>query len=258
MTSEVCAMNRRAAVLAADSAVTVERWEAGKKEERYFKGANKIFELSNFQPVGLMIFDAADLHRTPWETIVKAFREQLGDKKCGTIAGYATEFFDFISNHHGLFPPGYRKKIFVELVDQGIIRNIQIANDDPSVKNAATPADADAARNVLLDQFKALLAGLPLKVPLAQADIDALVTLNDAELRHEVGVDIAAFAPGSTYSIDDLIKIGVDAVFKFPDGYLPETGVVIAGYGDDNYFPEYKEYLCRGLIGSSVIYDLKE
>jgi hypothetical protein len=103
MTSEVCAMNRRAAVLAADSAVTVESWSSGQKEERYFKGANKIFQLSNFQPVGLMIFDAADLHRVPWETIVKAFRDHLGDKKCGNLAGYAKEFFEYIEQQNMLF-----------------------------------------------------------------------------------------------------------------------------------------------------------
>ena len=44
MTSEVCLMNRRAVVLAADSATTVTYWTDKGKEERYFKGANNIFQ----------------------------------------------------------------------------------------------------------------------------------------------------------------------------------------------------------------------
>ena len=55
MTSEVCLMNRLAVVLAADSATTVTQWTERGPEERYFKGANKIFQLSDHHPVGLMI-----------------------------------------------------------------------------------------------------------------------------------------------------------------------------------------------------------
>jgi hypothetical protein len=60
VTAEVCIMNRLAVVLAADSAATVSQWTGSKYEERYFKGSNKIFQLSDHQPVGLMIFDSAD------------------------------------------------------------------------------------------------------------------------------------------------------------------------------------------------------
>ena len=61
MTAEVCLMNRLAVVLAADSATTVTRWSEAGREERYFKGANKIFQLSDHRPIGLMIYDAADI-----------------------------------------------------------------------------------------------------------------------------------------------------------------------------------------------------
>jgi hypothetical protein len=67
VTAEVCIMNRLAVVLAADSAATVTQWTGSKYEERYFKGSNKIFQLSDHHPVGLMIFDSADVLRVPWE-----------------------------------------------------------------------------------------------------------------------------------------------------------------------------------------------
>jgi hypothetical protein len=38
----------------ADSASTVTHWTEKGSEERYFKGANKIFQLSDHNPVGLM------------------------------------------------------------------------------------------------------------------------------------------------------------------------------------------------------------
>jgi hypothetical protein len=88
MTCEICVMNRHAAVLAADSASTVTRWVDGTVETRYFKGANKIFQLSHHQPVGVMIFNAADLLNVPWEILLKTFRDTLADKTFNSL-----EFF---------------------------------------------------------------------------------------------------------------------------------------------------------------------
>jgi hypothetical protein len=67
-------MNMNALVLAADSAATVAEWVGGKFERRYFKGTNKIFQLSNHQPVGAMIYGDADLEGMPWELLIKNFR----------------------------------------------------------------------------------------------------------------------------------------------------------------------------------------
>jgi len=46
MTAEVAIMNQHALVFAADSATTVTHWLKDKAEKRYFKGANKLFQLS--------------------------------------------------------------------------------------------------------------------------------------------------------------------------------------------------------------------
>lgn len=99
MTSEICMMNRLAAVLAADSATTVTQWTENGREERYFKGANKIFQISNKNPVGLMVFDSADILRVPWEIVVKEFRKSLSDKSFNHLEGYAEEFFLFLEEN---------------------------------------------------------------------------------------------------------------------------------------------------------------
>jgi hypothetical protein len=54
VTAEVCIMNRLAVVLAADSAATITQWTGDKVENRYFKGSNKIFQLSDHHPIGVM------------------------------------------------------------------------------------------------------------------------------------------------------------------------------------------------------------
>jgi hypothetical protein len=88
-------MNRLAIVLAADSASTVTQWTEKGSGERYFKGSNKIFQLSDHHPVGLMIFASSDILRVPWEIVVKAFRNELGKKSFNSLLEYAAEFFSF-------------------------------------------------------------------------------------------------------------------------------------------------------------------
>jgi len=78
MTAEVCLMNRLAVVIAADSALTVTQCTDRGAEQRYFKGSNKIFQLSDHQPVGLMIFNSSDILRVPWEIVSSSFPSDLG------------------------------------------------------------------------------------------------------------------------------------------------------------------------------------
>jgi hypothetical protein len=80
MTCEVALLNRRAVALAADSATTVTYWEQGEEKRRYFKGTNKLFNLSSVHPVGIMTSDSGNLHMVPWEVIVKAYRDHVGPK----------------------------------------------------------------------------------------------------------------------------------------------------------------------------------
>ena len=85
MTAEVAVMNKQAIALAADSAVTFQE-ETGHK---IFPSASKIFILSKYQPVGIMVYGSADFMQVPWETIIKVYRNNLGKKTFKTVADYA-------------------------------------------------------------------------------------------------------------------------------------------------------------------------
>ena len=77
MTAEIAILNKEAVALAADSAIT-----AGfQKNQKIFGSANKLFALSKYSPVGLMIYGSAQYMAIPWETIIKQYRRQLDEKK---------------------------------------------------------------------------------------------------------------------------------------------------------------------------------
>ena len=89
MTAEIGLMNRMAVALAADSAVTL-------GSMKVYNSANKLFMLSKYQPVGIMIYGNAELMSTPWETIIKVYRKNLYKNFFNTLEEYANDFINFL------------------------------------------------------------------------------------------------------------------------------------------------------------------
>jgi hypothetical protein len=85
VTAEIVIMNKEAIAMAADSAVTL----SGKTDQKIFTSANKIFALSKYHSVGIMIYGSALFMGVPWETIIKIYRNKLRKKKFDTL-----EYFD--------------------------------------------------------------------------------------------------------------------------------------------------------------------
>jgi hypothetical protein len=99
MTAEIGILNKKAVALAADSAATFSR-EDGRK---ILNTANKIFTLSKFHPVGIMIYGSAELCGVPWETIIKVFRKNLGMTKYPSLRDYANKFLEHLDSHNFIF-----------------------------------------------------------------------------------------------------------------------------------------------------------
>jgi hypothetical protein len=94
MTAVLGILNKQAVAIAADSAVTI----GDPINHKIFNRANKIFTLSKFHPVGVMIYNSANFMGTPWETIIKIYRKQLGDTSFSTVKLYQEDFISFLKN----------------------------------------------------------------------------------------------------------------------------------------------------------------
>lgn len=90
MTAIIGVMNKHAAAIAADSAVTL---GGGRK---VLNSANKLFSLSKHHPVAIAIYGNAELVGTPWEIIIKEYRKNLKNKSLAHVSDYVDDFFDFI------------------------------------------------------------------------------------------------------------------------------------------------------------------
>lgn len=110
MTTCVAILNRQGVALAADSAATVTSSEL---QTKIYNSANKLFTLSKYQPVGVMIYGSAALMSVPWETVIKVYREKLGDASFRTLQQYADNFIDFLQTPSYLFPEDYQDEYVI-------------------------------------------------------------------------------------------------------------------------------------------------
>lgn len=231
MTSEVCLMNRLGVVLAADSATTVKYWNGNAEEVRYFKGANKIFQLSESQPVGIMIYNAVDALRVPWEVIIKEFRRELGAKSFNSIQGYADEFIAFMNRDQKLFPAISRKAEFEEVLGRAILKFFIRFHED---KGAGKVTD-----------LAAFMSGAMANAKVDQSEVKFDLA-NISQLRQTFGpfaqtkFDEWLLVFKSTYNTlsDPEIDYVMSIALREVRTTSPSTGLVLAGFGDHSVFPE--------------------
>ncbi|MBZ5762249.1 hypothetical protein LAV84_23615 [Rhizobium sp. VS19-DR104.2] len=92
MTAEIAILNRTAVALAADSVVTL---SDGRRRKTY-DSAEKIFELSRFQPIALMIYNNAQFMNTPLEVIIREYREGLTTNTFKSLVQVWPEFEKYL------------------------------------------------------------------------------------------------------------------------------------------------------------------
>src|SRR6266571_1461136 len=107
MTAEIAIFNKSAVALAADSAVTIQT-PTGQK---IYNTVNKLFTLSKYQPVGVMVYGSAEFMDVPWESIIKEHRRELGTTKFNTIKEYVTNFVNWLETAKLLFPESHQMRV---------------------------------------------------------------------------------------------------------------------------------------------------
>jgi hypothetical protein len=247
-------MNRLAIVMAADSASTVTHYTDHGSEERYFKGANKIFQLSDHHPVGLMIFDSADILRVPWEIVVKAFRANLSKKSFNTLQEYAAEFFSFLEQSPKLFPSDVQKIVFLENARSAAIRSTMRDNIASEVE-----ADRIARNDSMVKSRRAYIDSLVMPPNIDAAHTDQTISAWRGDLVDMINEWADPLRVNFPSDMNAFAELGILEVLKDPGKQLGATGLVFAGFGDDDIFPAFVEYTSCGIVaGKHVSHEIKQ
>ncbi|MEE4211023.1 MAG: hypothetical protein V2I43_17370 [Parvularcula sp.] len=259
MTSEVVLMNRQAVAMAADSAVTI----SGQNYLKTYQSVDKLFPLVSGQPIGVMIYNNAELMSTPWETVISLYREQAHGKALESVEAHAADFIAFLSNNPELFPEDHQDTEFfkhVAVVFSIIAEDFdfQLAQfEQAKVGRAREHVSAifefvvgefysDLTRNLdgsprgRLDAFPEGTEEQLLRR--YGAEVDQLIGSLVTALRNEFGsLSVSQETMGRLREIA-VLSVTQDAFFEH------YTGVVFAGFGRAEKFPSMCSYLTSTIV----------
>jgi hypothetical protein len=246
MTAEVAIMNTQGIALAADSAVT---FGVGKT----YNSADKLFALSKYHPVGIMIYSSAGIMGIEWETIIKSYRDFLGKKSFDTLPEYAGDFINYLSK----FP------YFTEEQMKDYLRSVcfDVFSHVLSWFLDDLHGEFDGKENIELSRIDEFFTATLKK-------IKEMMKKTEDEKQLKIDDD---FIDTNTEIITEMIKVVFEnyRISKKQSADLTEilklnfqkcgwidkfTGIVIAGYGEREIFPTVHDFCVSGKLGKSLIY----
>jgi hypothetical protein len=238
MTVEVGMLNKQGVALAADSAVT----STINGKQKVYNSANKVFMLSATAPIGIMIYGSASYMGIPWETIIKLYRKNLGSKTFDTTHKYASDFLEYLEKSINITEVAKRKfyngkayRLIDELVQSmneftqdaflaKINEYSKIIDDSYNIPKSFESIDLSSDKDTVVQTFKNFLE------------------YNDINIEWDNEVEENIFSLFTKFLTCD---------------YMPNiSGIVIAGFGELEYFPSLFSYQVEGLI-EGVIKKLK-
>jgi hypothetical protein len=243
MTAEVIVLNKSAVALAADSAVTIGQGEAGK----IYNSVNKVFTLSKYRPVGVMVYANADYMGVPIETIIKMYRQRLGHKGEATVGQYARRFLTYLGSYR--FASAFQQAanvsrtwgIVLEILG-GDIRS-SIRQEFLSKGNCPIPRQKQLISEVSEAHLDKLEGAIPF-AGFGRRHPAALIS------RYRAGYDQAlGFLPKAPNAAVEKLweRIAGLSITRRQSWYPTYTGIVVTGFGESEIFPQYVSVLDSGL-----------
>ncbi|MDW2054867.1 hypothetical protein R7Q40_11110 [Vibrio sp. 506] len=257
MTAEIAVHNRYAIALAADSAASI----SGDNSHKVFNNAEKLFELSRIHPVGLMIYGSAELQNFPWEVLIKTFRDRLNDEHRNTIEEYALEFIQFVGSFYSELPDSFVDTVTANFIYSQILNSIDKIKE---MEHSFVPDGEKPSSNSLLESaqyWNSLLEKAPFLEGFDDSDIGKTKTLASGLLERILddpnlyGVVLDLHTQESHRAIFDqtLQMVANTLVREYP---LEQnfTGVVVAGYGEKEYFASVYAFEVYGVLNGKLRY----
>lgn len=113
MTAVVGILNKRGIAIAADSAVTIYR----DRKEKIENSANKMLRMSDDCPISIMIVGSAAFHSTPWDIIIRRYRQKRGNIQFPTVQACIDDFFSYMTTEKMFFPEEAQRNYLRNMLD---------------------------------------------------------------------------------------------------------------------------------------------
>ena len=219
--------------------------------QRVRHSALKLFTLSKYRPVGVMVYNNASLLGVPMETIIKMFRRQLGKEAYGTLQEYGEALIHYLDGNDELFPNDVQDRYFLHAVETEYLRIWEEVSNEFVERGVHGDGDgqADAVKDVItgrLDFWRGQQVADYFEVH--ARDVVGRISggVNDVVLRVFRGMAVG------DEGVTMLREIANHIVEKdhFPLDVF--SGLVIAGFGENEHFPVVQHIEIGGVYGGRL------
>lgn len=243
MTAEIAILNRNGVALAADSAVSI-----GTK--KVYNSANKLFALSKQHPVGIMVYGNADYMGTPWETIIKYYRSRsLKSQSFPALQDYANDFIEFLR----------KTEIFREDAESAYLHRqfrgfcnsiLEIINKKVDAATNEKEIDANDVVEFIkqtMELIKTHTEKLTQAVSLNLNTRTNILNKHGAHLKKILTATLEKL-PFDENDRTDIVSIFMSILGSSSLENEPHSGIVIAGFGENEIFPHTNSFRVHGRI----------
>ncbi len=260
MTAQVVVMNKEAIALATDSAVTIGQSDGeGEARQKIFTSANKLFALSKYEPVGIMVYGSANFMYIPLEVIIKAYREKLAKKSFGTLSEYATDFINFLDNGNPIFPDSVQDNFAAET----FYSYFDYIKDLITKRVEAVMVERGRIAYRSIRRIVAAVIKEQYQMWMNTHNIPSIPrSFNDEMLNKYIEVINTAIGevfenlPLSEQDSTRLRKVAASIFSKYPEDIQRglNCGVVVAGFGTEEIFPSIEAFNLEGIVNNRLKY----
>lgn len=253
MTAIVGTINRRGVAFAADSAAT----HTISSRHKITNHANKIFELSKYNPVGVAICGNLDLLGMPWEDIFKIYRNQLKNLSKKLLSDYSKDFFSFINQKIVPSLCDKQKSDLSFFINSFLQEILDLAKDE--IKKTGKVLNDNtlfSALLLILDGFIELYSNKDKCLGFEDYTLEQFV-IYSGEIIDNTLIEYLS----SPNCPKNFREIFINALFLIITSnihvYLVTTEIIIWGYGEDELFPSYESFVVSLAFDNKLKYTSK-
>jgi hypothetical protein len=238
MTTELIVMNKNGLALAADSAITV---SIGGRATKVYNTANKVFALSKYRPIGVMVYGSAEIMGLPWEIVIKYYREKLADRSFASFDEYVKDFFAYLEKmaFSETFYISYVRQRSAELFAFVMNEVDTLIRNRFAEKGAIEEAEVADLHKDVIEEWWSTIERLQEDLQIAPEDIAESVKNYRCTVKEVISKNLES-RPVKDSVIDMLIETCLLAAIISPG--INRSGLVIAGFGDTDVFPSAKAF----------------
>lgn len=251
MTTEIAIMNKSAVALAADSAVTIKMTSPQGQNYKVLNTANKLFTLSKYAPVGLMVYGNSNLMGIPWETIIKLYRKTLGETVFPTVEDYCKGFIAYLDVFDISIESqnGYVANMALGLFQEILYMVNSWVESETKAGNAVSETQIENQLSDRISEYCHKIDELSKAAIHPQDARNGFITKYSGLIEHVIS-NVFGSLPISHESKSKLIAIAVNAASV---GQVDQSGIVIAGFGEKDIFPQCYSYNIAAVFEGKTI-----